>query len=204
MANLLFTSNGFYTESIKNQFLKLINGETSNLKVSIITTASSQKENNRFAQKARNDFGEMGFQMIDYLDFEHENPEWLEQIDVIYLNGGNPFSLLFHMKQSGADEILRKLAKQNVIIVGVSAGAIILGPNIDIVHHFTPQLNTVNLKDFRALGLTDKVVFPHYDREDLIIDSKGKSIEERIREFEILNHCTVHRMADEGFMLIEN
>lgn len=204
MTKLLLTSNGFYTESIKKQFIKLINGEINNLKATIITTASPQKENNKYAQKAKEDFLLMGFQNIDFTDLENGNLECLVEKDVIYINGGNPFYLLYHMKKSGADAILRKLAIQNVIIVGVSAGALILGPNIEVVDYFTPYMNTVNIKDLTSLELTNKFVFPHYDREDLFKDNKGKSIEARIKEYEFLNNCVVERIADDQFILIEN
>lgn len=53
MTKLLLTSNGFYTEDIKKNFLTLIDKEFSQLNVAIITTASLQKENNRYAQKAK-------------------------------------------------------------------------------------------------------------------------------------------------------
>lgn len=57
------------------------------------------------------------------------------------------------MKNSGTDKYIRQFAAQNVGLVGVSAGAVILGPHIKVVHHFTPELNVVNKKDFSALGL---------------------------------------------------
>lgn len=197
MTKLLLTSNGFYTDAIKNQFLELIDGEISQLKDAIITTASPQKENNKYAQKAKEDFKDMGFQYIDFIDLEFDNPENLTQKDVIYISGGNPFLLLFHTKKSGAVEILKKLASQNKVIVGVSAGAILLGPNIKIVDFFTPRMNTLNLKDFAALDLTDKLVFPHYDREDVFKDSTGKTIEDRLEEFEALEKCEVTRIRDD-------
>ncbi|MFE3573492.1 Type 1 glutamine amidotransferase-like domain-containing protein [Lysinibacillus sp. NPDC059133] len=201
---LLLTSNGFYTDVIKEQFLKLINGATDKLDVAIITTASPQKENNRFAQKAKEDFNEMGFQNIDFIDLEIDNLENLTHKDVIYINGGNPFNLLFHTKQSGADSILRQLVLKNVAIVGVSAGAVLLGPNIKVVHFFTPQMDTLNTKDFSALGLTDKLIFPHYDREDLFKNSTSKTIEERLKEFETLERCEITRLKDDEYIIVEN
>ena len=197
MTKILLTSNGFYTEDIKNQFLKLIDREISQLNVTIITTASQKKENNKFAQKAIEDFKEMGFQKIDFTDLEFENPERLIEKDIIYISGGNPFNLLYHTKKSGADEILKHLASQNVIIVGVSAGALLLGPHIKIVQFFTPQMNTLDIKDFSALNLTDKLIFPHYDREDLFKDDTGKTIEDRIKEFENLKKCEITRLNDD-------
>ncbi len=200
MLKFLLTSNGFYTGAIKNQFLKLIDGKLGELKIAIITTASPQKENNKFAQKAKEDFRAMGFKNINFIDLEFDNPDSLLQKDVIYINGGNPFNLLFHTKQSGADKILRNLNSKNVVVVGVSAGAVLLGPNIKVVHFFTPQMNTIYTTDFSALKLTDKLVFPHYDREDLFKDNTAKTIEDRLKEFENLEKCEVTRLKDDEYI----
>ncbi|WP_281255105.1 Type 1 glutamine amidotransferase-like domain-containing protein [Paenibacillus herberti] len=182
---------------MKNQFLKLIDRESSQLNVTIITTASPKKEGNKFVQKAKKDFNEMGFQNVDFTDLEFENPGRLTQKNIIYISGGNPFNLLYHTKKSGADEILKNLASQNVIIVGVSAGAILLGPHIKVVRFFTPQMNTLGIEDLSALNLTDKLIFPHYDREDLFKDDKSKTIEDRIKEFEYLEKCEITRLNDD-------
>ncbi|PEA54340.1 peptidase E [Bacillus pseudomycoides] len=203
MSKLLLTSNGFFTEQIKKQFLQLIEGKFSNLKVSIITMASPPKENNQYARKAKEVFIQMGFHTIDFTDLEYDDPKTLRQYDVIYINGENPFYLLYHKKKSGCDRILKSLANQNVIIVGVSAGAVILGPSIDIVNYFTPQINTINLKDLTALGLMDTYISPHYDREDLFPNNAEKTIEDRIVAFETLNKCTVVRVSDNQSILFK-
>ena len=202
MSSVLLTSCGFNTEDIKNQFLDFIDRDISQLKVAIITTASPMKENNRYAQKAMQDFKDMGFQNIEFVDIEFDDPQILLHRDVIYINGGNPFTLLYYAKKSGADAIIKTLASQNVIIVGVSAGALILGPNINIVGYFTPEMNTMDVTDFRALGVTDKFIFPHYDREDIFRDSTNRTIEERILEFESDENCKVTRLRDDEYISI--
>lgn len=205
MSSVLLTSCGFNTEDIKNQFLDFIDRDISQLKVAIITTASPMKENNRYAQKAMQDFKHMGFQQIEFVDIEFDDPQALVHRDVIYINGGNPYTLLYYAKKSGADEIIKTLASQNVIIIGVSAGALILGPNINIVNYFTPEMNTMDVTDFRALGVTDKLIFPHYDREDIFRDSMNRTIEERILEFESDENCKVTRLrADEYISILMN
>jgi len=168
MAKILLTSNGFFTEAIKKRFLEFIHGDISQMKATIITTASPQKGNNRYAQKAKEDFKEMGFKNIDFIDLEFDNPDILTQKDVIYISGG----------------------------------AILLGPHIKIVHFFTPQMNTLNIEDFTALNITGKLIFPHYDREDLFKDGIGKSIEDRLGEFEALEMCEVTRLKDDQFIAI--
>jgi dipeptidase E len=79
MTKILLTSNGFYTDLIKKQFLQLIDGDLSNLKATIITTASHKKQNNRFAMKAKEDLLGFGFKKVDFNDIEFDKPELLEK-----------------------------------------------------------------------------------------------------------------------------
>jgi len=58
------------------KFAKL-KGVQHEMKVCIITTASPHKENNKYAQKAKEDFKKMGFQNIHFLDLEFESLECL-------------------------------------------------------------------------------------------------------------------------------
>ncbi|MBD8071568.1 Type 1 glutamine amidotransferase-like domain-containing protein [Bacillus sp. PS06] len=195
MGKILFTSSGLSTNSIKEKFLELLIDSPTNLKVGIITTASDKKADNKYARRARTDFLAMGFNKVEFIDVEFDDIERLEECNVIYINGGNPFYLLYHLKNSGADKKLKALSEGNVILIGVSAGAVILGPDISIVDFFTPHLNTVNLKDLTGLKITDNIVFPHYDREDLFPSSL--SIEERILKYEAVYQKKVLRIADD-------
>lgn len=155
MGNVFLTSNGFCTDSIKKVFLKHVKEQLSNPKAVIITTASLYKESNKYAVKAKNDLIEMGIEQVDFIDVEYENPTKLQQYNIIYINGGNPFSLLYHIRKSKAESILKALAKQPVIFVGVSAGAVVLGPSIEVVNYFTPTMNNANMVDFTALSITE-------------------------------------------------
>jgi len=202
MARIFLTSNGFFTETIKGEFLATLQKQRINPKAVIITTASTLKEKNRFALKTKNDFFEMGIKHVDFIDVEVEKGDKLKEYNIIYINGGNPFRLLYFMKKSGADLILSSLSKQNTILIGASAGAVILGPSIDVVQHFSPELNEIGLNDYTALLLTDIAIFPHYDREDVFKEDTGKSIEDRLSEFEEWNNISVTRLKDDQYILI--
>ena len=203
MFRILLTSNGFFTEQIKQQFLQLTDGQLENKKATVITTASQQKQNQKYAIKAKEDMIGMGFDQVDFTDIEFDQPDTLQNYDVIYINGGNPFYLLYHLKESGTDLIIKKLAEQGVIFVGVSAGAMIFGHNIEVVSLFTPQMNDVKINDLTAIGLTNNIIFPHYDREDLFPDSLGRSIEDRLKVFESLTNYSVTRLKDDEYLLIK-
>lgn len=102
MASIFLTSNGFFTDTIKEEFLSLLNQSNMNSKAVIITTASPLKEKNKFAIKARKDLLKMGINHVDFVDVEVEKPEKLKKYNIIYINGGNPLSLtLLYEKKSG-------------------------------------------------------------------------------------------------------
>lgn len=202
MAKILLTSNGFFTESIKQEFLNLLEGDKADLSAAIITTASPKKEQNRFAVKAWEDFLKMGIWHIEFIDIEFDDPSKLEAFDVIYLNGGNPFYLLHHLKRSGADQVLQKMAEDKILL-GVSAGAMVLGPDIQVADYFTPEMNTLQTKDLSGLKLIEEPIFPHYGREDLFPAASGASIEERLKVFEMKYKCTVLRIAEDESQVIQ-
>ena len=204
ISKYLLTSNGFNTEAIKTVFLENMDKAPSESRVSIITTASPLKEENKYAQKAKEDLKDMGFKFVHYVDLEFDDPEVLLNSDVVYINGGNPFHLLFHIKKSGAEKIFQRLSQEETIFVGVSAGSLILGPNIKVVQFFTPNMNTLQLEDLAGLNLIHTIIFPHYDREDIFKDHTGKSIEERLIKFEKLHNCLVHRIKDDQYILLEH
>ncbi|KKC49497.1 Type 1 glutamine amidotransferase-like domain-containing protein [Paenibacillus sp. D9] len=202
MAQMLLASKGF-NQDMKKTFLSLLDEDIENSRATIITTASPHKENNKHAQAAKKELSQMGFH-VTFTDVEYNNPICLEGNKVIYINGGNPFTLLFHLRTSGAGEIIKALSSEKVIFIGVSAGALVLGPDIKIVSLFTPQLNTVGIEDLTSLKLTEQYLFPHYDRDDLFLEQQNRTIEDRIREFEIINNCSVRRMTDEQYVLLES
>lgn len=199
MGKILLTSAGFYTDAIRNRFLQCLEIKPENASVSIITTASiNEKSNNEHALKALRDFQEMGIKKVRFIDIEFEDPNTLRQSDVVYINGGNPFFLLYHLKRSGADTIIREIIENGGLLVGVSTSSIVLGPDIKLFLHFLPEMDTVGLDNLIGLGLTDVRVFPHYGNEMLYPDKQGRRVEERLLEFERAHRCYVNRLRDDG------
>ena len=194
MKNIILSSHGFQkNKELKKQLLLLLLKPTKELSAVIITTASVEwKEKNKHAVAAREALENMGFKKVDFLDVEFDNPEKLKDYDIIYINGGNPFYLLYHLKKSGADIVIKELFKKGAVIVGVSGGGVVLGPNINIANYFDKKSNTVGLKDLSALGLISIVMYPHYSQE----------IENEIKKFESKFDCKVKRLIDEQSVVV--
>lgn len=76
-----------------------------------------------------------------FLDFADTNLDAaearavLESSDCVYLEGGNTFYLMHHMRRLGCDEVLREIlattaSGEGTLLVGISAGAICAGRSI--------------------------------------------------------------------------
>lgn len=86
--------------------------------------------------------------------------------DVIYLAGGNTFTFLHHLRKSGLIAPLRDFALSGGVLAGLSAGAILMTPQIGLaaIPRFDADENEVRLKDWSALGLVPFEFSPHDTR----------------------------------------
>ncbi len=86
------------------------------------------------------------------------------QSDVIYLAGGNTYYFLKHLQKNGLIPLLRKYAKEGGVLAGLSAGALILTPNIRLasIPKQNADRNEVAIKNLSGLGLVKFEFSPHY------------------------------------------
>lgn len=91
--------------------------------------------------------------------------------DAIYLAGGNTFYFLHHLQQKRLLAPLRRFAGEGGVMVGLSAGAIILTPHIGLAGYppFNRDANRIGLEDLRSLGLVPFEVFPHYQETPRLV-----------------------------------
>ena len=187
---IFLTSTGFSSKNVYDKFVEMANPSIED-SVAIITTASEEKEKNEFSQFAYQQLEKMGYQNIDFFDVEFQNPEELKKYNVLYMCGGNTFYLLKYLKESGADKIISDLVKQGVVYVGVSAGSIVIGPNINIANEVDPDPNDVKLSDLTGLGVIDLIVCPHFTEQN----------EDEVKKFEKKYNVSVEKMTDEQFLV---
>ena len=85
----------------------------------------------------------------------------LNDYSAIFIGGGNTYKLLKGLKESGTFDKIQEYIRNNGIVVGCSAGAVILGKDIDIIASMDP--NDVKLTDTKGFDVLSGVsVFPHY------------------------------------------
>ena len=164
---LFLLSAGLKTDTLKSAFLIFLEKDPTMYSVAIIVNASTtEKKKNKKTKKIKIQFSEMGFDStkIEKFDLMKRSPAELSTFDIIYTLGGNPFLLLDEVNKSGFRTILKELAYQDKIMMGYSAGSLLLGPDLTLLNHADSLLgfNEMGLNELSCLGLYDFYIFPHY------------------------------------------
>lgn len=192
---IFLTSKGFYDSVVLNGFIEFIDKYKLPKEICILTTAIRNQDDRRFhMNETERTLKEAGFLKIDFLDVEHEKPNKLKEYPIVCLFGGHPFVLLDQIKKSQTDKILIEHYKMGNIIVGHSSGAAVLGKTIKHANLLHPEWNDINLTDFDAIGIIDKVILPHSNRYT--------NQEELLKDFEIQEEVTLLSIEDGNFLAL--
>jgi len=100
---------------------------------------------------------------IDYT-FTDEMKNRALSSDIIFLSGGNTYNFLKNLREKGIMNDLADAHKSGRVIAGLSAGAILMTPNINTAGfpEFDRDENFVGLKVKKALNFVNFEFFPHY------------------------------------------
>lgn len=82
--------------------------------------------------------------------------------DIVFVSGGNTFFLLQELKRSGADRLIAEHVAQGKLYIGISAGAVAAGPDIEYIKPMDDHRKGAGLRgDFAGLDLVALSVMPH-------------------------------------------
>lgn len=171
---MLLTSAGIKNKSIHAALLDLLGKPIAESTALCISTSSYGLSNGHLmawnfisGNEPQCPMIELGWKSVGVLELsvlpslgkDHWLP-WVQQTDVLLVNGGDPLFLSYWMKQSGlADE----LPSLNSVWVGLSAGSMIMAPSIgEFFVNWTPPTG-----GDETLGLVDFAMFPHLDHPAL-------------------------------------
>lgn len=160
----------------------------------IVTALEDYKENDFCVKRCVNELLEFSNE-VELFDFDKDDIKKLKKYDLICISGGNVFYLLNAIKKSGAQKILEDFAK-NKILIGWSAGACVLGHDLELVYEFEPDDRYG--KDFNGLGICDVEIMPHYS--SYIYDFENFEI--RISAFEKRKNKKIVRISDGDGIII--
>lgn len=155
---LILTSDGLSTDNLVSKFKECLKPDMQ--KAAIITTAA-----NPFSERHPDIDLHIEIMQIcglasTCIDIEIQDPALLLDYDVIIIIGGNPYYLLDVMQKKDCQPLFKELLVKEKIIVGMSAGSMVLGETIDFVNILTPEMN-VGMDDYSCLCLTDLIICPH-------------------------------------------
>lgn len=86
---------------------------------------------------------------------------WVQEADVLLVNGGDTLYLTHWMRQSGLADLLPSL---RALYVGLSAGSVMMGPHV--ADRFV-DWSLLPIGSVQMLGHVDFEMFPHVDNPDL-------------------------------------
>ena len=170
---LVLASQGFMTKEIVDSVVNLVNKPKDEIKISIINEAYVGLEENKDKHWLIKELGliEKNFKgIIDFVNLRaygiEEIEKRLKDTDIIYIVGGKQFILAKLFKEIGFDNLLKKLAKDKVIM-GTSAGSIVLGKTVDSNEYYLDRYK-INKEDIEVhnLEFVDFNIIPHYLRAD--------------------------------------
>jgi dipeptidase E len=140
-----------------------------------------------------------------YLTNSNPNKRELENkildSDIIYVGGGNSLKMLKYWRKHGIDEILHKASKRNIVLSGVSAGAICWFKSgcSDSRKFNNPNAGLIKIK---ALNFIPALYCPHYDLEE---DRKAelKKLMKRTTEIGLaFDNCSAIEIIDDKYRII--
>jgi len=153
-------------------------------KILYITTAINKSEDIHHVVQTREIFKESGFNYTEY-DIEGKTEEELREalrsIDILYMEGGNPFYLLKAIRETGFEKLIKEAVNRGVVYWGASAGSYVACPSI-IVSTWSGVRKTHGVTDFTGMNLVPFVVKAHYTPEIAdIVREKSKDLEYPLR-----------------------
>ena len=126
----------------------------------------------------RETFAPLGVRRIEmWTELQGKVVADLDVFDGIYIGGGNTYGLLAELRAAGLDQAICAFAQSGRPIYGGSAGAAILGSDIETIAHI--DHNEVGLTDMTGLNLVGGyAVWVHFSEQD---DSRIRAFVERRR-----------------------
>lgn len=193
LSDLYFDSNDELNERIQSLF------QQKQPSIGYIPSCSDPQR--IYVEHTRRYYRQLGIEDVQYYDldteYEESRMDSLFQCDAIHLSGGNTFYFLSMLQKRNLLERLRSYVNSGGILIGVSAGSILMTPSIRLAGYGEDaDENHLDLKDLRALGLVNFEFAPHWDGTEVMLLS--------FKEYAQLHQTKVYACPDGGAVVVEN
>lgn len=133
---------------------------------------------------------------VDYFDlsenFSDEALAKLLNYGTIYLSGGNTYVFMDSARKRNIYPILKKHLENRGLLVGASAGSIMMTPSIDLAS--LEDENIPNLQDPKGFGFVNFEFHPHFNNGD----------EHRLLQYVEKRNCDIYTCMDGGGIFYSN
>ena len=147
--------------------------------------------------KVKTVFNMLGLNIIDYTNENIRSN--LEKCDGIFTGGGNTFLLLSKLYEFNLIDILKNKINLGTPYLGTSAGSNICGLSIGT----TNDMPIIEVESFKALGVLNFNINPHYIDKVDGIEHMGESRETRINEFHKFNDQFVIGLREGSYLHVQ-
>ena len=147
--------------------------------------------------KVKTVFNMLGLNIIDYTNENIRSN--LEKCDGIFTGGGNTFLLLSKLYEFNLIDILKNKISSGTPYLGTSAGSNICGLSIGT----TNDMPIIEVESFKALGVLNFNINPHYIDKVDGIEHMGESRETRINEFHKFNDQFVIGLREGSYLQVQ-
>ena len=147
--------------------------------------------------KVKTVFNMLGLNIIDYTNENIRSN--LEKCDGIFTGGGNTFLLLSKLYEFNLIDILKNKINLGTPYLGTSAGSNICGLSIGT----TNDMPIIEVESFKALGVLNFNINPHYIDKVYGIEHMGESRETRINEFHKFNDQFVIGLREGSYLQVQ-
>ena len=147
--------------------------------------------------KVKTVFSMLGLNIIDYTNENIRSN--LEKCDGIFTGGGNTFLLLSKLYEFNLIDILKNKINLGTPYLGTSAGSNICGLSIGT----TNDMPIIEVESFKALGVLNFNINPHYIDKVDGIEHMGESRETRINEFHKFNDQFVIGLREGSYLKVQ-
>jgi dipeptidase E len=159
---LLMSAGEFFTEKAPT----LYKADFSKLKIAYINTATKKVPDDSYSKKQIKRMKELNwnFKIIDIAKYsESKLCEKLNEIDIIYVEGGNTFYLLDQIRKKKFDQLIKSKLNKGALYAGVSAGSYVVCPTIEMAlwGDSNDGLDRCGITNFRGMSLVPFVIKVH-------------------------------------------
>lgn len=199
MAKLILYSDQLIEENRKvdNELLNLFNKK--NPSIAYIPSCSDLSR--KYFNPKVEYYKSLGIENIQYFDLDLEYDELkifdIFKFDAIHLSGGNTFYFLHLLRKRGLIENLQSYVSKGGVLIGVSAGSILMTKTIEIAGYGKDgDENIIGIQNKNALSLVDFEFMPHWDGTEKSLNS--------VRSYARLNNTVVYVCKDGDGIVVDN